>query len=178
MELLPVQPFQETYLNQSLCAPATLKMLLMFWNLPGQEKTDLELATVLGTDPDLGTTNETFLKELKQFGLEAIVKDHATYEDVQEWLDKKIPVVVDWFSPGPEGSAEDEMPDGHYSIVVGLDDENIYLQDPEIGHLRTVSRRHFFRVWFDFTTDWIEHKDNMIIRWMAAVYPQGKGRRV
>jgi len=176
MELLPVQPYQESSLHQSLCAPATLKMLLIYWDLPGQEKTDVELARICGTDPDLGTTNEAFLEIVKEFGLESVVTEPATYEDVADWLKKGVPVVVDWFSPGPKEMVEEEMPDGHYSLVIGLDDENIYLQDPEIGHMRTISRKQFFRVWFDFTTDWIEHKDNMVLRWMAAVYP--KDRRV
>ncbi len=173
MELLPIQPFQETP-NESACAPATLKMLLMFWNLPGKEKTDMELARECGTDPDLGTTNEAFLETAERFGLESFVKTEATFEDIQTWLDKNIPIVVDWFTPGRRDYDEGVMPDGHYSIIVGLDEENVYLQDPEIGGLRTIPRDQFFRVWFDFTTDWIEHKDNMVIRWMAAVYPQGR----
>ena len=173
MKFLTVEPFQETHLHQSLCAPGTLKMLLLYWDLPGQEKTDLELAEICGTDPDLGTSNEAFLKTITQFGLESAVKSDASFNDIQEWLDKGVPVVVDWFSPGPKEDVEEEMPDGHYSIVVGLDDDNVYLQDPEIGRMRTVSRKQFYRVWFDFTTDWIEHKDNMVLRWMAAVYPKG-----
>lgn len=176
MKLLPVLPFQETFLHQSLCAPATLKMLLVYWDLPGKEKTDMELGEACGTDPELGTTNEAFLETIKKFGLDSAVKVDSSFDDIKLWLDKGVPVVVDWFSPGPEEIDESEMPDGHYSLVVGLDKENIYLQDPEIGRLRTVSRKQFWRVWFDFTTDWITHKDDMVIRWMAAVYP--KGRRV
>lgn len=173
MKLLPVKPFQETHLHRSLCAPATLKMLLTYWDLPGKEKTDLELAKVLGTDPELGTTNEAFLKHLDTFGLMSTVKVEAEFTDIQKWLKKGVPVVVDWFSPGPKDLREKEMPDGHYSMVVGLDVKNIYLQDPEIGKMRTISRDQFYRVWFDFTTDWIEHKDVMVLRWLAAVYPKG-----
>ena len=173
MELLPVQPFQET-LFENACAPATLKMLLTYWSMPGKEQTDLELAKAMGTDPELGTTNRAFLETAAHFGFECVVKDNATYEDIQEWLEKKVPVVVDWFTPGRKDYDEGEMPDGHYSLVVGLDDEHICLQDPEVGSLRTIPRKQFWRVWFDFEQDWITHKDDMVLRWMAAVYPKGR----
>lgn len=173
MTLLPVDSFQET-LHASACGPATLKMLLTFWNLPGKEKTDLELAKDCGTDPKLGTSNEAFIETARRFGLDAVVKDHAEFTDIAEWLEKKIPVVVDWFSPGRKDASEGEMPDGHYSIVVGLDAEHIYLQDPEVGGLRTIPREQFYRVWFDFKDDTITNWDAMVIRWMAAVYPAGK----
>lgn len=175
MELLPVQPFQET-LFENACAPATFKMLLLYWDMPGKEKTDLDLAKEMGTDPELGTTNKAFLETAERFGFEVTVKDNATYEDIQKWIEKKVPVVVDWFTPGRKDYDEGEMPDGHYSLVVGLDDEHIYLQDPEVGGLRTIPRKQFWRVWFDFEQDWITHKDDMVLRWMAAVYP--KSRRV
>jgi predicted double-glycine peptidase len=170
MELLPVQPFQET-LNVGACAPATLKMLLTYWRMPGAEKTDMELSKECGTDPKLGTSNEAFMETALRFGLASEVKTGATFEDIQLWLDKKIPVVVDWFTPGRKDAPEGDMPDGHYSIAVGLDVENIYLQDPETGGLRTIPREQFSRVWFDFRQDCVTTWDDMVIRWMAAVYP-------
>lgn len=172
MELIPVQPFQET-LHASACGPAVLKMLLSYWNLPGKEKTDTELAKECGTDSALGTSNEQFIETAARFGLANDVKTEASFDDIQIWLDKKIPVVVDWFTAGRKDYLEGEMPDGHYSIVVGLDEENIYLQDPEIGGLRTIPRKQFFRVWFDFKQDYITTWDEMVVRWMAAVFPKG-----
>ena len=44
--------------------------------------------------------------------------------------------------------SESEVSDGHLSVVVGIDKENIYLQDPEIGKLRTISRDDFMKVWW------------------------------
>jgi hypothetical protein len=32
----------------------------------------------------------------------------------------------------------------------GLDDEHIYLQDPETGGERKIGREDFLKVWFDF----------------------------
>ena len=158
-----------------MCGPATLKMLLTYWNLPGKEKPDTELAKECGTDPSLGTSNEQFMETAQRFGLESTVVCPATFEDVEEWLSKNVPVVVDWFTPGRKDAPEGDMPDGHYSLVVGLDAESIHLQDPETGGLRTIPRPQFWRVWFDFREDTITTWDNMVIRWMAAVYPPNHG---
>lgn len=154
-----------------MCGPATLKMLLMYWNMPGQERADTDLAHDIGTDPVLGISNAAFISSLKKFGLEADAKTYGSFEDIARWLEKKTPVVVDWFSPGRRDAVEGDMPDGHYSIVVGLDALHVYLQDPETGGLRTIERRQFLRVWFDFEGDILTSPHEMVIRWMAAVYP-------
>jgi ABC-type bacteriocin/lantibiotic exporter with double-glycine peptidase domain len=166
--LLPVDPFQET-LNASMCAPATLKMLLSYYRLPGAEKSDSELAKECGTDPSLGTSNEQFVETAKRFGLECRVTCPATFDVIAHALAKEHPVVVDWFSPGRKDAPEGDMPDGHYSIVVGLDETFIYMQDPEVGGLRTIPRHQFYRVWFDFRDDTITTWDQMVVRWMCAV---------
>lgn len=168
MKLLPVQPFQET-LHMASCAPATLKMLLTYWDLPGKERTDIDLGYDLGTDPDLGTTNEAFIAALPRFGLEADVTYEASFDDIARALESNIPVVVDWFSPGRADKTDSEMADGHYSIVVGLDDTHIAIQDPETGGLRTIERKDFYRAWFDFKHEYITTWDDMVVRWMAAV---------
>jgi predicted double-glycine peptidase len=94
------------------------------------------------------------------YGFKTSLKDRASFQDIKTNLDKKIPVIVDWFSTD----------EGHYSVVVGLDKKNIYLQDPELGHLRTMDRTTFFRVWFDFDTEFIKTKNDLILRRMIVIY--------
>ena len=170
-ELLPVAAFQET-LNASICGPATLKMLLSYWNLPGQEKSDVELAVACGTNSLIGTSNEQLIEAAQSFGLTCESKCNAEFADIEKWLVQKIPVIVDWFTPGRTDAPLGDMPDGHYSIVVGLDSTHIRLQDPETGGLRIIPRSQFYRVWFDFREESITTWEDMIIRWMCAVYPQ------
>jgi len=76
---------------------------------------------------------------------------------------------VNWFSPGKKDAQTHEMPEGHSSVVVGLDDEKIYLQDPEIGGLREISRYDFMKVWFDFSGEYIK-ADELIVRQLIAIY--------
>jgi ABC-type bacteriocin/lantibiotic exporter with double-glycine peptidase domain len=167
-KILPLPPFQET-LNASMCGPATLKMLLMYWRLPGGEKPDTELAKECGTDPALGTSNEQFMETATRLGLHCEARSWAELSDIEAALAQDYPVIVDWFSPGRKDAPEGEMPDGHYSIVVGLDETYIYMQDPETGGLRTIPREQFYRVWFDFKADTVTTWDDMVVRWMCAV---------
>lgn len=164
--LLPVQPFQET-LHAGMCGPASLKMVLAYY---GVEKSESELAALCGTDPDLGTTDEGIKQASEQLGFTAEIHNNSSFDDIQAWLDKKVPVIVNWFTRGRTDYPESDVPDGHLSVVVGLDDENIYLQDPEIGKLRTIARDDFMRVWFDFKPAFITSWDDLIIRQLIAVY--------
>ena len=81
-----------------------------------------------------------------------------------------MPVIVNWFTRGRSDYGDSQVPDGHYSVVVGLDKANIYLQDPEIGKMRTLDRDDFMRVWFDFKPAYISSWEDMIIRQVIAVY--------
>lgn len=132
LELLPIKPFQET-LNAGYCGPAVLKMVLEYY---GIQKSEEELAELAGTSPKLGTDDKGIKRALESFGLKVIIKNGSSFEDIQEWLDKKVPVIVDWFTRGRADYDDSAVPDGHYSVVVGLDDTHIHLQDPEIGGLR------------------------------------------
>lgn len=164
--LLPVQPFQET-LNAGMCGPASLKMVLAYY---GVDKSEAELSILCGTDPDLGTTDEGLKQAAESLGFAIEIHNNATFDDIQAWLDKKVPVIVNWFTRGRVDYPESDVPDGHLSVVVGLDDNSIYLQDPEIGKLRTIDRDDFMRVWFDFKPAFIVSWDDMIIRQLIAVY--------
>jgi predicted double-glycine peptidase len=82
--------------------------------------------------------------------------------------EKKVPVIVNWFTRGRIDYPEEDVPDGHYSVVVGLDEEFIYLQDPEIGKLRKIEREDFMKVWFDFKGKYIDPNE-LIVRQLIAI---------
>ena len=167
VNLLPVKSFQET-LYVGMCGPASLKMVLDYY---GMEKTESELAELCGTDKNLGTSDECIKRAAESLGFKVEIKNNNTFDDIQKWLDKKVPVIVNWFTRGRTDYGDSEVPDGHLSVVVGLDDDHIYLQDPEIGGLRKLKRGDFMRVWFDFKPAHITSWDDMIIRQLIAMYP-------
>lgn len=165
-ELLAVKPFQET-LYTNMCGPAVLKMVFGYYGL---EKTEQELSELCGNAKNLSTDDHTIKKIAESFGFKIEIQNLSTVKDIKTWLDKKIPVIVDWFTRGRQDYDDSEVPDGHYSVVIGLDDENIYLQDPEIGRLRTLKIKDFMRVWFDFREEVIVSWENMIIRQIIAIH--------
>lgn len=161
--LLPVKPFQET---ESMCGPASLKMVLGYY---GVEKSEKELAKICKTTKDLGTSNKSLKEAAESLGFEVKMKDNSTFEDIKYWLDKKVPVIVDWFTRGRADYDDSDIADGHYSVVVGLDNSYIYLQDPELGHIRKIKKKDFMTVWFDFKGKYIK-PDELVIRQIIAIY--------
>jgi len=153
--MLNIKPYRQ---KPGMCGPASLKMVLEYY---GIEKTEAELAAMAGYISAIGTKSEGLIKAAKDLGLNAFQKDLSEIKDLEEYVvDKNIPVIVDWFSTD----------EGHYSVIVAIDDINIYMQDPELGNLRTLEIETFKRVWFDFTGDYLKSKDDIIIRRMIVVY--------
>lgn len=162
---IDIKPFQEK-LNMGYCGPASLKMVLDYY---GIKKTEDELAPLMGWDRDLGVSDQGIKKAAESFGFKVEIKNESNFEEIEKWLDKKVPVIVDWFTRGRQDYTESDVCDGHYSVVSGLDDEHIYLQDPEIGHERKIEKDDFMLVWFDFTGETIK-PDELIIRQIIAIY--------
>lgn len=152
--MIPVISFRQT---PGYCGPASLHMVFDYYGLAATEK---QIAKKADTTTKLGTTGGNMVRTAKLYGFKALLKDEANFKDIQAYLNKKIPVIVDWFSTD----------EGHYSVVVGLDKQNIYLQDPELGTMRSMDRTTFFRVWFDFDTEFIKKKNDLILRRMIVVY--------
>ena len=162
---LHVQPFQET-LHASMCGPASLKIVLRHYGL---DKTEEELAKMCNVNADLGVSDEDIERAATELGFVVEIINEASLEDVAKWLSLGVPPIVNWFTRGRMDYDEDDVADGHYSVVTGLDDAHIYVQDPEVGRVRKITREDFMRVWFDFTGAHIT-PDTLIIRQLIAIY--------
>ena len=163
-KLLSVKPFQET-LGGGYCGPASLKMVLEYF---GESLSEKEIAKHCRRDSELGTSDADIVRAASLYGFNAVVKNNASFADIKQWLKREVPVIVNWFTRGRSDYDDSEVPDGHYSVVVGLDGRNIYLQDPEIGKLRKIRRDDFLRVWFDFEGRYIR-PDELIVRQIIAI---------
>jgi len=91
----------------------------------------------------LGVSDQGIKKAAESFGLNVEIQNESSFEDIKDWLDKKVLVIVSWFTRGRQGKTESDVPDGHFSVVVGSDEEFIYLQDLEIGNIRKIKRDDF-----------------------------------
>lgn len=162
---LNVKPFQET-LHADMCGPASLKIVLDYY---GVNKSEKELAELTDLVQGLGIDDESIAKAAKSLDFKVEIKNKSSFEDVEKWLKKDVPVIVDWFTRGRQDYDASQVADGHYSVAIGLDDQYIYLQDPEIGGERKIEREDFMKVWFDFTGHYIKTEE-LIIRQLIAIY--------
>jgi len=152
--MLKVKPFRQ---KPGFCGPYSLKMVLEYF---GIKKNIKELSRLCKCKSSKGTKAEDLLKVAKNFGLKGFIKDFSKIKDIKKYvLKEKIPVIVNWFSTD----------EGHYSVVVDIDTKNIYLQDPELGHVRSMKIKNFKRVWFDFLYNFLYSKDEVIIRRMIVI---------
>jgi len=163
--MLKIKPFQET-LNAGMCGPASLKIVLDYYDI---EKSEKELAKLCRHNKNMGVDDEKIKKAAGSLGFKVKIKNSSNFKDIENWLDKKVPVIVNWFTKGRQEYSESEVSDGHYSVVAGLDEKYIYLQDPEIGKIRKIKRDDFMRVWFDFKGKYIK-VDELIVRQIIAIY--------
>jgi len=162
---LNVLPFQET-LHADMCGPASLKIVLDYY---GVEKTEKDVAGMATIVKGIGWDDNDIARVAESLGFKVEIKNESDFEDIENWLKKSVPVIVDWFTRGRSDYNDSEVPDGHYSVVCGIDDENIYLQDPETGGERKITREDFMRVWFDFTGFYLRAEE-LIIRQLIAIY--------
>lgn len=160
--MIKLKPFRQT---PGLCGPASLKMVLDYYGVSVSEQ---ELAKLSGSSGEKGTSVSGLIKAAKHFGrFDVFVKTNSSLDDLRYFMEKKIPVIVDWFF-------ED---DGHYSVVVDMDKKEITLMDPTLRKILIyVRRRKFFlkdflRVWFDFPGDYIKSPKDLVLRLMLVVTP-------
>jgi predicted double-glycine peptidase/predicted deacylase len=152
--MLNITPFRQ---KPGYCGPASLKMVLGFF---GVKLTEKELVEISGCSRTRGVRAEGIVQAAQKLGFLSKIKDFSDLKDISEYINrKKIPVIVDWFA----------FEGGHYSVVCGIDKENIYLEDPSLGHCRAMKLTTFKRLWFDFPNDFLRSKSEMIIRRMIVI---------
>jgi len=111
------------------------------------------------TTLEYGTAPEHLASAAERYGLVGEWERNATIEGLRGALENRIPVIVNWFSTD----------EGHYSVVVGVDETSVTLLDPEIGAHRTFDHETFMRAWFDFPFPWIQTSSDLRIRWMLPL---------
>ena len=160
---IKIKPFIQS--DDSRCGPATLKMILNYYGYDVSEDT---LALRCGHTYQQGCTNSDMEKVLKSYGFETFSKTNGTIEDLKYWISKGIPVIIDWFTTGVNPTNEDG-PDGHASIVVGVTETHIQILDPEHGEVRNMKHNDFMRVWFDWEgSNQIESNTKMNLRYFLV----------
>ena len=134
-----------------MCGPASLKMVLSYYNINKSEK---ELAKLTKTNK-AGCSEKEIVKTAKSLGLKGKIKQKSTIKELKQLNKKGIPVIVDWFSPEEAG---------HYSVVVGFNKNNIFLADPHFGKIKQYNLDWFKERWYDIVNDKLIIREIIVIQ--------------
>jgi predicted double-glycine peptidase len=130
---------------------ASLQAVLNYW---GTDQREDELVPLLGTTPEEGTLPENIVEVAHQFNYSAELRENLTLADLETSIAAGVPVII----AAQAYAGNDSIPytqdwkDGHYMVVIGVDSENVYLEDPAIlGSRGVIPRLEFLTRWHDAT---------------------------
>ena len=87
----------------------------------------------------------------------ATLKENTTLDDLRTNLQQKIPTMVAiqaWLETYPAPDRSTNWEDGHWVIVIGMDDQKVYLQDPSLlGTRGWMMQDQFLARWHDYIGD-------------------------
>ncbi|TBR24538.1 M28 family peptidase [bacterium] len=117
------------------CGAAAVMAVLQYWGV--YDGGESGLYPELGTTEKDGTDPRSMAKVLAARGLESSWREGMTEADLEGHLARGETVILDiqaWTEddPTPEDYS-DNWEDGHYVVLVGLDDTNVYVMDPSVS---------------------------------------------
>lgn len=164
--MLQIRPVKQ--LRPGFCGPAALKTFLSFFKVKCSQK---KLAKLCNTTAETGTKPENLAKALKFFGFRAVYGEYGNHGLLNFYVNcEKIPVLVAWWA------GKDEHSDGHYSVVCGIDEKNIWIADPAEGKVLKRKWVDFQRNWFEFEGDALMDKKDLSLRWWLVACKKGETR--
>lgn len=134
------------------CGAAALQALLSYWSIDRREQ---DLMEALETSQAEGTSPEAIVRVAKEIGCEADFKENLDLKDIDESVRGGIPVICAiqaWADIKSDGFFwEKTWEDGHYVVVIGLDSQSVYVEDPSLlGTRGIIPREEFVARWHDY----------------------------
>jgi len=113
------------------CGACALQAVMSYW---GKNVDERELIKVLQTTSEEGTYPENIVRGAQAFGFEAEARDHLSLEEVEQFTAEGAPMIAlvqAWRSEKrTSDSAAEEWDNGHYIVVLGVDKNYVYFEDP------------------------------------------------
>lgn len=126
---------------------ASLQAVLNYWGTDVQED---ELLALIGTTPQGNVIPESLADAARNFNYSAEIRENLTLADLEASLAVKIPVIVaaQAYAGNDSIPYTQEWEKEHYMVVIGIDAENVYLEDPAIlGSRGFIPRLEFLTRW-------------------------------
>jgi predicted double-glycine peptidase len=170
--LLPDVPDVRQSTNYS-CGASALQAVLAHWGIAERED---RLMKRLRSTPEQGTSPDAIVRVAREFGLEAALREGLGLDDLASALKTGMTVIVDlqaWRESEDKPWAE-TWEDGHYMVLLGMDGQNLYFEDPSLlGSRGFIPRPEFLDRWHDYEGDPpLDAKDRTYVH--AAIFLQGR----
>jgi hypothetical protein len=127
------------------CGPAALQSVLAYW---GRDIDEAALIELLDTDPEVGTHPEDIVRGARSLGFDAQVKENLTLDEVAEFASSGSPVIglaQVWRSQkDAHVPAAEEWDCGHYVVILAVDKDYVYFQDPYARMCKAFAPRDVF----------------------------------
>jgi predicted double-glycine peptidase len=132
------------------CGAAALQAVLAYWGIGERED---RLIARLHRTPEQGTHPEDIVRGAREFGLQAELREGLNLDDLEVALKKGVTAIVDlqaWRARA-EGPWTEIWDDGHYMVLLGMDRDNLYFEDPSLlGSRGFIPRGEFLDRWHDY----------------------------
>jgi len=115
------------------CGASALQVVLSYW---GRDLDEEDLMQLLHTTPEVGTYPEDIVRVARSLGFQAEVKENLTLGELEQATAKGDPVIVlgqAWRSRKESDiSAAEDWANGHYVVVLAVDQDYVYFEDPYV----------------------------------------------
>lgn len=115
------------------CGASALQAVLSYW---GKDLDEEDLITLLHTTPETGTYPDDIVRVARLLGFNAEVKENLTFDEIEDATLQGIPVIVlsqAWRSQKDSAaSVEEDWKNGHYVVVLAVDRDYVYFEDPYV----------------------------------------------
>jgi len=150
-------PLSEQTTNYS-CGAAAMQSVLGYY---GHDYTEAALIKELGTDAAKGTDHHRMTELATKLGLRAELRTGLQPSDLAAAINRGQPAIVEaqaWLDAAQQGKPWADLWDsGHYMVVIGIDDKNVYFADPSAGRKHGfIPLEEFVQRWHDL--DWNNKK--------------------
>ena len=124
---------QTRQMTEFSCGASALQSVLNYW---GSDVDEEALMAILGTNDEVGTYPENLVSGARTLGFDAEFRENVTLDELQQYTSGGHPVIALgqlWRSEkDTPASASDEWDCGHYIVILSVDADYVYFQDPFI----------------------------------------------
>jgi predicted double-glycine peptidase len=132
------------------CGASALQAVFAYW---GIEEREDRLAARLNSTPEAGTHPLDIIRVARELGLSADIHEGLDLDDLERAVADGTSVIVDLqaWRDREDVPWTETWDDGHYMVLLGLDAENLYFEDPSLlGARGVIPRAEFVDRWHDY----------------------------